>query len=241
LLYKPKYIPLHEAVRLISDRLAAANRSKYADANVAIGEAREQLLEALFEGGVRAEGVRAHPTDPPADNGPLYIQYDKWSLINRGVWIHKKYEKKNDIFHLNTISVHWDEDFIEYYDSDGEWAECIDWKIRLFCTDIDREFPALEVPLSAPVEQDYKTGLPGRPSPRHLASAEMHRRAKEGTLCAGIGAEMRELWRWLKQEHPNAPPTTPKSLETALRQEYRSLKGAKKASSVDRRSRDTAV
>ena len=58
--YKGKYIPLHEVVQLIASCLALADREKYADAAAAAEDARKQLLEALFEGAVCAEGVRAY-------------------------------------------------------------------------------------------------------------------------------------------------------------------------------------
>ena len=74
--YRSKYIPLHEAVQLIAGRLALADREKYADAAAAVEDARMQLLEALFEGAVHAEGVTADPTEPPAYEPPS-IEYDK--------------------------------------------------------------------------------------------------------------------------------------------------------------------
>jgi hypothetical protein len=224
-MYSRKYSSLHEVVRLIAYRLAAANQHKFADADAAIDDARRQILDALFEGAVRGEGVRCHPADPPTYD-PVSVDYDEWHLIDKGVWAHERCEVMADCYRLNTISVHWNEDFIDYFNSDDDWAEYIDWKIRLFCEDINREFPATEMPTEAsarsgaPTKQDYRTALPGRPSPKYLALQEMQRRTKEGTLCSGIGAEMRELCRWLKQEHPQAPSATPKALETALRDEY---------------------
>ena len=76
-MYKRKYLRLHEAEEVIANRLAAADPQNYTDAAAAIDDAREQLLDALFEGAVRAEGVRAHPADPPVDE-PASIKYDEW-------------------------------------------------------------------------------------------------------------------------------------------------------------------
>jgi len=148
LVYKHRYSSLREVVQLIANRLAAARQHKYANADAAIDDAREQLLEALFEGTIRAEGVRCYPTAPPAYERAS-VEYDEWYLIDKGVWSHERCEAVGETYRLNTISVHWNEDFIDYFDSDDEWAECIDWKIRLFCADIDREFPATEVPAEA--------------------------------------------------------------------------------------------
>jgi hypothetical protein len=226
--YRKKYSPLHEVVQLIAGRLALADREKYADAAAAVEDARMQLLEALFEGAVHAEGVGADPTEPPAYEPPS-IEYDNWVPIGRGVWLHERCEKGEDVYRLDAISVYWNDDYIDYFNSDGGWAEYIDWKIRLLCDDIDREFPAPDAvaasgaPSVAPEKRTYRTGLPGRPSSKHLASQEMHRRAKEGTLCSGLTAEMRELCRWLEREHPDAPRAKPKALAATLRHEYWAL------------------
>jgi hypothetical protein len=226
--YRHKYCPLGEAVQLVADRLAVADLAKYAHAAAAVEDAKKQLLAALFEGAVRAEGVRCYPADPPAYEPPS-VEYDKWHPIDRGVWSFERYEHLIESHRLDTICVFWNEDYIEYFNNDGEWAEYIDWKIRLVCADLDQEFPAMNlaesgVPQNAHAKQTYMTGLPGRPSPTYLAKQEMHRRAKEGILCSELAAEMRELCRWLEREHSDAPPVKPKSLGNALREEYRRLK-----------------
>jgi hypothetical protein len=229
LLYKSKYIPLHGAVRLIADRLAAMDAQKYADAGAAIDDAREQLLEALFEGAVRAEGVRCHPAAPPSYEAPS-IEYDEWSPINQGVWIHEKYEKLNDFCRLNTITVHWNEDYIAYFDSDDEWADCIDWKIRLLCEDINREFSPSEAatqpqtPPSEPPDPIYRTGVAGRPSSIHLVKREMQSRAAKGELLSSLAAELRALLQWLEEHYPDAPPLGQKAAQNQLRDEYKRLK-----------------
>jgi hypothetical protein len=207
LLYRSKYCPLHEAVQLIADRLAAADQQKYADPVAAIDDARKQLLEALFEGTVGAEGVRIYPAEEPPDEPPS-VEYYVWLPIDRGAWLHEKCEINENSHRLNAISVNWNDDYIEYYDSIDEWAGYGDSKIRLICGDIDREFPHMEpaAPSVAPAatgEQASRTGLPGRPSSAYLAQQEMHRRAEAGILCSTLAAEMRELCSWLRREHPD--------------------------------------
>jgi hypothetical protein len=210
--------------------LAAADRENYANAVAAVDDARKQLLEALFEGAVRAEGVTVYPTEPPAYEPPS-IEYDEWSPINQGVWLHDRYDKEGeDSYRLNTISVHWNGDYIDYFNSDGEWAERLDEKIRLLCTYVDREFPARETTthdptsLDGPAAPPYRTGAAGRPTSRDLALQEMRRRATEGTLCSSLAEQAREICIWLKQQHPEAPQPTAKTLETSLRHEYWRLK-----------------
>ena len=229
MLYRNKYIPLHEAVQLIADRLVAANQQCYPDAVAAIEDARMQLLEALFEGAVHAEGVTADPTEPPAYEPPS-IEYDNWLPIGRGVWLHERCEKGEDVYRLDAISVYWNDDYIDYFNSDGDWAEYIDRKIRLLCDDIDREFPALESniqanpPVSGSPAVIYKTGVAGRPTSRDLAKQEMQRRADNGELCSSLAAEVRVLREWVQQYHPAAPQLTQSALQNALRDDYRRLK-----------------
>ena len=57
LMYKRKFIFLPDAVRLIAERLKAHDPQAYADDEAAVDGARMQLLTALHEGAVRAEGV----------------------------------------------------------------------------------------------------------------------------------------------------------------------------------------
>jgi hypothetical protein len=228
LLYNRKYLSLQEGMLLVAHRLAAADRQGCVGANAAIDEAKKQLLEALFEGAIRAEGVKRYPAQPFREQD--FLQYDEWIPIVQGLWP------------LDRTFINWSDNRLGYFNTGtGQIQESVYDNIRLLRDDIEREFPVPELPASGPTEEDYRTGLPGKPSPKNLALEEMQRRAKEGILCSGIGAEMRELCRWLKEKHPKAPPTLPSSLETALRQEYWSLKGGKKPASVSRRSRDTAV
>jgi hypothetical protein len=228
LLYKAKYSPLHEAVQLIADRLAAADRKNYADAVAAIDDARKQLLEALFEGTVRAEGVRWYDVAPDYERPS--VEYDKSTSIDRGIWSHERCEKQENSYRLDTIAVYWNDDWIEYFDSTGEWAGYEARKIRVFRAEIDREFLASETiipddpPRNEPEGKIYRTGVAGRPTSKQLALQEMRRRADDGNLCSTLGEQSREMCLWLKEQHPEAPQLTAKALENGLRHEYWRLK-----------------
>jgi hypothetical protein len=95
------------------------------------------------------------------------------------VWLHEKCEELNYIYLLDSIEINWDRDEISYFDGDGYWAECGEREIRLFCADLDREFPALEtttrgtVSLPASPEPPNRTGVAGRPTSKYLAEQEM--------------------------------------------------------------------
>jgi len=235
LLYKAKYSSLPEAVGLIADRLVAADRQNYPNVDAAIEAARKQLLEALFEGAVRAEGVRVYPTVAPEYERPS-VEYDEWTPINRGVWSHERREKHNDTHRLDAIAVHWNEEYIEYFDSDGDWAEYDDVKIRLFRDDLDREFLVSEAimqddaPRNEPGAEIYRTGVAGRPTSKHLALQEMRRRADNGARCTSLAEQSREICLWLEQQHPEAPQLMAKTLETSLRHEYWRLRKSAKRS-----------
>jgi hypothetical protein len=232
--YRSKFLSLNEAVELIAGRLAAADQVNCADQAEAINDARTQLIQALFEGTVRAQGVRWYPEPPGYE--PAEVEYDSWTSIELGVWSHVRYEKQADNYRLDTIDVQWSNNSISYYDSEGEWGECVDGKIRLPYADIDREFPAQQMttqdsPLpGVRMKPTYRTGTPGRPSSRDLAKHEMQRRAKEGRLCSKVSEEMKELCGWLKKNHPDAAQPTPKALETSLRSDYRCLKSSASSS-----------
>jgi hypothetical protein len=214
---------------LIADHLAGAgaDQNSYADP-AALRDARAQLLQALFEGSVRSEGVSYEVG--PREYGPPSIEYDRWIPIDQGVWLHEKCEELDHIYRLDSVEVYWNRDEIGYFDSDGYWAECGERKIRIYCADLDREFllqdptAQVSVPADPPAGSQHRTGTAGRPSPKYLAQREMERRANQRILSLGIAAEMRELCLWLKQEHPDAPPVKPKSLENSLRDQYRALK-----------------
>jgi hypothetical protein len=107
-LYKRKFCSLREAVMLIADHLADADRERYADPVAALRDARAQLLQALFEGAVRSEGVSYEVG--PQEYGPPSIEYDRWIPIDRGTWLHEKCEESDHIYHIDSVEVCWDRD-----------------------------------------------------------------------------------------------------------------------------------
>ena len=69
----------------------------------------------------------------------------------------------------------------------------------------------------------YRSGLPGRPSSKHLIEQEFRRRASANECKSTLSAEARELHEWLKKEYPDAPPATPKTITNNIRIEYNRL------------------
>ena len=70
----------------------------------------------------------------------------------------------------------------------------------------------------------YRTGLPGRPTARHLLTAEFKRRVDSKMYCESLLDEAKALHAWLKEEHPNASPATVKTIENHIRKAYRRAK-----------------
>ena len=65
------------------------------------------------------------------------------------------------------------------------------------------------------------TGCPGRPTARHLFMAELRRRDEAGEKCSTIGAEAAALREWLINVHPDIAAPTARSIENAIRPEFR--------------------
>jgi hypothetical protein len=68
------------------------------------------------------------------------------------------------------------------------------------------------------------TGLPGRPTSKHLLEPEMRRRATTRELLPKLGDECKYLAQWLLTAYPKAPHTTAKTIENSLRDLHRKLK-----------------
>jgi len=227
-MYQRKFIPLADAVRRIADRLLAEQPQTYVDDHAAIESARTQLLAALHEGAVRAEGVWWEvPGETRYEELPVEI--DVWHPMVQEIWSHQRGEKYSDDFVvLDILGLHWKENWLDYYDNRGSLTEISVYKIRLHCADIDREFSrasnSAQTMPSSPKALPYKTGFAGRPSSRPLYFAEMHRRAEAGKLCDSLRSESQELADWLRREHPEAAQATAKTIENGLRGEYRKLK-----------------
>ena len=74
------------------------------------------------------------------------------------------------------------------------------------------------------------SGLPGRPTSMHLVLAEMRERHRRGDLHSSLAAEARHLSSWLKGAHPDSPTATPKAVENAIRNDFRTLTPKQKQS-----------
>jgi hypothetical protein len=74
----------------------------------------------------------------------------------------------------------------------------------------------------------YGTGLPGRRSTWFLVEAEVRRRFAPDHASKTTAEWAREMLAWLRDEHPNAPPATEKTLKNRLPGLLRQLKARAK-------------
>ncbi len=81
-------------------------------------------------------------------------------------------------------------------------------------------------PTAAPGVDPYQTGLPGRPKIGHLILDEFRKRVEQSTFRLTLAEEARELRKWAAQEHRDAAPVKPRSIENLIRDEHRRAKAA---------------
>jgi hypothetical protein len=84
----------------------------------------------------------------------------------------------------------------------------------------------LQLPPQHATDPIYRTGLPGKPSSWHLIEAECQRRFKTGDRHS-TAEWARVLNEWLREEHPDAPITTEKTLKNKLPGLLRELEAGK--------------
>jgi hypothetical protein len=81
------------------------------------------------------------------------------------------------------------------------------------------------IPAVAPeVKADpYRTGLPGRPTIRHLILDELRRRITAGEFHPTISAEAQALRQWTISNHSEVSAPSDKSIENLIRPLYNAL------------------
>lgn len=67
----------------------------------------------------------------------------------------------------------------------------------------------------------YRTGGQGRPTVSHLVVAEFERRIGQDLVKPKIAAEAQALRKWVREEHPDGPPMTTRTIENQIRSRYR--------------------
>ena len=92
-MYQSIFVRLSEATKLIARQLIQTRPAESLNEASALDMARKELVQALFDGAVRSEGVNwippvaEDPSEPPELPEP-----DKWEPIDAGWWSHERYE-----------------------------------------------------------------------------------------------------------------------------------------------------
>jgi hypothetical protein len=105
---------------------------------------------------------------------------------------------------------HWSQDVIvqENNESSRPW----------YFVHLDREgFAALLQEIGASVVI-HETGMPGRRTSKHLVELEAQRRLDSREFPQTLTEFSRQLEAWLRENHPQAPSMTAKTISNALRQ-----------------------
>jgi len=189
--YTPKYISLNEALIIITDLMAAANPSFTRDG--VVDAACRQLVQGLYEGAVRAEGIEwsymnedRHPEDEPPILPKAFIP------IDQRYWSHgTRFEIGDENLSLDISSVYFSDGNLIYEDY---WGYPYAYKnVRVFREDVISNFLNVKNSSEAlftdpqPNKPIYKAGMAGRPTSRHLILSDLRRRAAEGTLAPRLG------------------------------------------------------
>ena len=72
-------------------------------------------------------------------------------------------------------------------------------------------------------EEPFRTGLPGRPSAKHLILQEFERRAHRGECLPTVIAEAKAIWSWYEANNPHGISVTEKTIENNIRFLYNQL------------------
>lgn len=90
----------------------------------------------------------------------------------------------------------------------------------------DEREQEVEATLSEDISPPGLTGMPGRPSSKHLIEVEFGRRITGGEIEDTLSGEALALAKWLKKKHPDHPQAQPVSIANNIRTRYRQAKVA---------------
>jgi hypothetical protein len=76
-------------------------------------------------------------------------------------------------------------------------------------------------------EPAVRSGLPGRPTSRHLYLKKLSARFEAGELASSLRGEATFLKGWLEEAHPDAPSNGVSAIENLIREKYKQFRDAK--------------
>jgi len=67
------------------------------------------------------------------------------------------------------------------------------------------------------------SGMPGRPSAKHLYLAKLERRAESKQTLSTVSGEAKALYDWMETEYPNLNRGAVRTIENSIRERYRQI------------------
>jgi hypothetical protein len=169
--------------------------------NVAIDDKRRQRIEAF----------RCSSLSLTLQSGELVVQAKQRD--DEGAWSDDPETLQPELWQFERFIIQRSPPVLAWLVGKGVWRYFANPMIRLPDAERGQQRPA-----------ESHSGMAGRPSSKHLAIAEMERRATAGEMCPKIGDEAKVLHAWLKAAHPHENPGTTRTLENSIRSRYLELK-----------------
>ena len=235
------YILLHAAVDNIAKGLATAHPGQYSNPDSATAAARQQLVQALCDGVLVAEGDSSELVAPNSHEPGRGISGARQTIPKR-YWANESRQETTlsgdgaAITVLDLVIVHWSADSISGDDDYGDYEL---QNVRLVLEALQRL--ALLAPPTLPNSCDtepmrlarnsalsdeltYFTGAPGRPTSTHLVEAEMRRRFAAGEQACSMRLEAEQLSAIIRLKYPMAARITPKTIQNRFGALYGQLR-----------------
>lgn len=220
----PEHIAGHRSFDSGTDRLPDESDAVYADRQSEhrlFDGAERELMDLLASGRVAAIGK------PPASKNGQFLR-------NAAARTHMAipditFQNKELAFdscgglmsRVSLLAREFDRQDLHGSDADPRFP--LYYEVMLKIKELRKFWTTVEVSIDLDNTKIYSTGLAGRPSGRHFALQELHRRAQIGETETTLSAETKFLSAWFQREHPGERPLSPKALQNYLRREYRTL------------------
>ena len=229
------------AVDNIAKGLATAHPGQYSNPDSATAAARQQLVQALYDGVLVAEGDSRELVAPDSHEPGRGISGARQTIPTR-YWANESRQETTlsgdgaAITVLDLVIVHWSADSIIGDDDYGDYEL---QNVRLVLEALQRL--ALLAPPTLPNSCDtepmrlarnsalsdqvtYFTGAPGRPTSTHLVEAEMRRRFAAGEQASSMRLEAEQLSAIISSKYPMAARITPKTIQNRFGALFRQLR-----------------
>jgi hypothetical protein len=223
---KPNWLLLSQAVDALADKMGTGSGKDGLGGNP---KARSELLVALVDSQLTAEGVRA---DRPLeweripDAWWAMVIPDRLMVVDRGRMPAEPQEVTIVDFRASAIRRITDGEVIIYRSVRLRSEAITNMSASASIITESSAPPSIEQygsPSTGSLGPIFRTGLPGKPTTWHVMEAECRRRYADGERHPNksTGRESASEWAkalilWLQSAHPTVAPATPKTLTNRL-------------------------